>query len=97
MHGREARIERESRTRKWIEAYLLTEEGCELRAVITDISTQGCQIRTKVPLAVGNHVRVELPRVGSFWAQIRWSAVDCAGALFVPDSEVWELAIPKTA
>jgi hypothetical protein len=41
-------------------------------------------------LAVDELVRIEVPRLGSVAATIRWASNGKAGAEFIPQSDVWE-------
>lgn len=82
--------DRESRSTRRIEAYLRRQDGRETRAMLTNISNRGCQLRPHEILEVDEMVRIELPRVGSVAATIRWMDNGSAGAEFIPQSDIWE-------
>lgn len=82
--------DRESRSTRRIEAFLCRQDGHEIRALVTNISRRGCQLKPQELLAVDELVRIEFPRVGSVAAKIRWMSDERAGAEFIPDSDVWE-------
>jgi hypothetical protein len=82
--------ERESRSTRRIEAFLCRQDGHEIRALVTNISRRGCQLKPHQQLAVDELVRIDFPRVGSVAAKIRWMSDGSAGAEFIPDSDIWE-------
>lgn len=82
--------DRESRSIRRVEAYLHRQDGREVRAFLTNVSNGGCQLRPREMPAIGETVRIEIPRLGSFAATIRWAADGYAGAEFVPQSDIWE-------
>jgi PilZ domain-containing protein len=88
-HVRSVR-DRESRSTRRIEAFLQRQNGQEVWALVTNISNRGCQLKPAVVLAVDELVRINLPRVGSIAATIRWVLNESAGAEFIPHSDVWE-------
>lgn len=83
---------RESRSKRRIEAFVHRQNGRELRVLVTNISRSGCGLRPSNELAADELVRIEIPRVGSFAAEIRWTSAEFAGARFIPQSDVWEEA-----
>ena len=58
-------------------------DGTSQTVVITDISRQGCQLRTEVPLRVGETVTLKHDVLGSVSAQVRWACAGRAGLLFL--------------
>lgn len=90
MGKRLKQVEREGRTERPVEAYVLTNDGREIPVVITNVSNCGCLIKAGGDFASGEQVRIEVPRLGGIWAQIRWAADGDAGAEFVPGSDLWE-------
>lgn len=81
---------RESRSTRRVEAFLRRQDGREIRTLVTNISNCGCQIKLQEVLAVDELVRIEIPRLGSIAASIRWMADGMAGAEFIVHSDVWE-------
>ena len=90
MTGVRSLKDRESRSTRRIEAYLYRQDGREMRALVTNVSKRGCQLRSREVLAVDELIRIEVPRIGSFAATIRWAADYDAGAEFVPQSDIWK-------
>lgn len=77
-------IERESRSPRWVEAILLSNDGKELPVIITNISYNGCRIRAGAKLPVGQKVDIEVPRLGRISMEIRWAERGDAGGRFTP-------------
>ena len=83
--------ERESRSTRRVEAFVHRQDGREVRTMLTNISNRGCQMKPQELLRVDELVRIDVPRVGSVAATIRWMSDDGnAGAEFIPQSEIWE-------
>jgi hypothetical protein len=82
--------DRESRSLRNVEAFLHRQDGQETKAVVVNISARGCKLSTGELLAVDELVRLEVPRLGSVVAAIRWVSRGSAGAEFIPHSEMWE-------
>lgn len=83
-------MDRESRSKRRIEAFLHRQDGREMKAMVTNVSARGCELRPQERLAVDELVRIEVPRLGSVAATIRWTSDENAGAEFVPQSDIWE-------
>lgn len=83
---------RESRSTRRIEAFLHSPRGQEIRAIVTNISNRGCRLKAKGPLSIDELVRIEVPRVGSVAATIRWVSNGEVGIEFIPDSDIWDEA-----
>jgi hypothetical protein len=88
-HVRSVR-DRESRSTRRVEAFLQRQDGREIRALVTNISKRGCQLKPEEVLAVNELVRIDVPRLGSIAATILWMSNESAGAEFIPQSDVWE-------
>ena len=58
-------------------------DGREARALVTNLSYNGCQLVTEVELSVGETLVLILPGRGSIDAQVRWTADDRAGIRFL--------------
>jgi hypothetical protein len=89
--------DRESRSTRRIEAFLQRPDGQEIRAILTNVSSRGCELKPQQILAVDELVRIEIPRAGSFAARIRWIDEGRAGAEFIPQSDVWEEVAGRAA
>lgn len=87
--------DREGRSTRRVEAFLHRQDGREIRTLVTNISNRGCQLKPQGLLVVDELVRIEIPRVGSVAATIRWMSDGSAGAEFLPHSDVWE-EIPRS-
>jgi hypothetical protein len=48
-----------------------------------DISQDGCRMETSAMLRIGEKVQIEVPKYGSFAAQVRWALGNEAGAVFL--------------
>lgn len=83
-------VEREGRSPRCVDAFVLFKDGREIAVTIINISNRGGLIQGIGCFAAGDQVRVEVPRLGGLWAQIRWAANGNAGVEFVPDSDLWE-------
>jgi hypothetical protein len=73
-----------------LELFVHRQDGCEIKTVLTNVSERGCRLVPAEPLLAGEHVRIEIPRLGSIAAIIRWSLDGHAGAEFIAQSDVWE-------
>lgn len=62
---------------------LTDSDGGKLAVVVTDISKEGCRLETDGSLKIGEHVQIEVPKYGTFPAQIRWALGKEAGAVFL--------------
>ena len=58
-------------------------DGRSLFVTLTDVSSEGCRIRTTQILPIGEVVRLEVPGRESVRASIRWSLSGEAGLRFV--------------
>lgn len=65
-------------------ATTLTDSDGNIVAVkVVDLSRDGCRLETDADLKIGENVRIEVPKYGSFPAQIRWALGNEAGAVFL--------------
>lgn len=76
-------IKRAPRVDTKFPASLIDSDGGSLRVVVTDISREGCRLETDGSLKIGEKVQLEVPKYGSFPAQIRWAVGNEAGAVFL--------------
>ena len=97
MYGSQPQIDREYRLKRRRELFLHRQDGREIRILLTNISERGCELRLNEALAVDERVRIEVPRLGSLAATIRWSADGRAGAEFIGQSDIWEVMAENAA
>ena len=90
MQSVRSKRQRESRSTRSVEVFLRRQDGREIRTLLTNISTRGCRLLPREALAINELIRIEIPRLGSVAALIRWSLDGYAGAEFIPQSDVWE-------
>ena len=76
-------IKRAPRVDTNFEASLTDSDGGRLQVVVTDISREGCRLETDGSLKIGEQVEIEVPKYGTFPAQIRWALGNEAGAVFL--------------
>jgi hypothetical protein len=60
-------------------------DGREVRALVTNLSYDGCQLLAEAELCVGETLVLTLPERGSTEAQVRWTAGDKAGIKFLTE------------
>lgn len=65
------------------DASLTDSDGGRIAVVVTDISREGCRLETDGSLKIGEKVQLEVPKYGTFPAQIRWAVGKEAGAVFL--------------
>lgn len=90
MQDRHSHRARESRSTRRVEVFLRREDGREIRTLLTNVSARGCRLRPQEELAIDERLRIEIPRLGSVAAIVRWSLEGNAGAEFIAQSDVWE-------
>ena len=76
-------IKRKPRVDTRIETFLTDSHGNRISVVVIDISQDGCRMETTAMLRIGEKVKIEVPKYGSFDAQIRWALGNEAGAVFL--------------
>lgn len=76
-------IKREPRVDTKYKASLIDSDGAKLTVVVIDISASGCRMETDGTLQIGERVEIEVPRYGTYPAQIRWALGNEAGAVFL--------------
>ena len=76
-------IKRAPRVDTRIETHLTDSDGNRISVVVMDISQDGCRLETTAMLRIGEKVQLEVPKYGTFPAQIRWSLGNEAGAVFL--------------
>ena len=58
-------------------------DGNRISVVVIDLSRDGCRMETPAMLRIGEKVQIEVPKHGTFAAQIRWALGNEAGAVFL--------------
>ena len=76
-------IKRPARVDTRIETFLTDSDGNRIPVVVIDISRDGCRMETSAMLRISEKVQIEVPKYGTFAAQIRWALGNEAGAIFL--------------
>jgi hypothetical protein len=76
-------IKRAPRVDTKFDAALIDSDGGRIPVVVTDLSREGCRLETDGSLKIGERVQIEVPKYGTFPAQIRWAVNNEAGAVFL--------------
>lgn len=76
-------IKRSPRVDTNIKTSLTDSDGSSIPIVVLDISREGCRIETDGSLKIGEQVQIDVPKYGTFPAQIRWALGNEAGAVFL--------------
>lgn len=58
-------------------------DGSEAVLTVSNLSYDGCQLRSEENFLTGERLKLNLPRLGQILAEIRWSAEGKAGASFI--------------
>lgn len=65
------------------QATICLDNGRQVRALVTNLSYDGCQVLAEAELTVGETLILILSDRGSIEAQVRWTADDRAGIKFL--------------
>ena len=76
-------IKRAPRVDTRFKATLTDSDGGKHHVVVRDISREGCRLETDELLKIGEKVQIEVPKYGTYPAQIRWALGNEAGAVFL--------------
>jgi hypothetical protein len=76
-------IKRPPRVDTRIKTFLTDSDGNRIEVVVIDISQNGCRLETPAMLRIGEKVQLEVPKYGTFPAQVRWALGNEAGAVFL--------------
>ena len=76
-------IKRAARVDTRIDTFLTDSDGNRIPVVVIDISRDGCRMETSAMLRISEKVKLEVPKYGTFAAQIRWALGNEAGAVFL--------------
>ena len=90
MESVHSHADRQNRLTRHFQLFIHRQDGREIKTVLTNVSERGCRLVPEEPLLVDERVRIEVPRLGSIAATIRWSSEGHAGAEFIAHSEIWE-------
>ena len=76
-------IKRAPRVDTNINASVTDSDGSSLDVVVLDISREGCRLEADETLKIGEKIELNVPRYGTFPAQVRWAMGKEAGAVFL--------------
>lgn len=76
-------IKRAPRVDTRFKAAMIDSDGNSIPVVVIDISREGCRLETEETLKIGEKVELQVPKYGTFPAQIRWALGKEAGAVFL--------------
>ena len=76
-------IKRAPRVDTNINASVTDSDGSSLDVVVLDISREGCRLEADGTLKIGEKIELNVPRYGTFPAQVRWAMGKEAGAVFL--------------
>jgi hypothetical protein len=80
-------IGRKDRHSVALDAVVHHEDGKRVPVRLVDVSDDGCRIESDEHFRIGEHVQIDIPRLGMMKAQIRWALPDSAGAKFLTQSQ----------
>jgi hypothetical protein len=63
-------------------------DGTSASVMVSNLSYEGCELRSAHGFTKGETVRLSLPNTGKIQAQIRWVKGGCAGARFLTGDSV---------
>lgn len=76
-------IKRSPRVDTQFATSLTDSDGNRIEVVVVDLSREGCRLQTEATLKIGEQVQIDVPKYGTFPAQIRWALGNEAGAYFL--------------
>lgn len=76
-------IKRAPRVDTRFKASLIDSDGGVVQVVVIDLSKEGCRLETDGTLKIGEMVQLQVPKYGTYPAQIRWALGNEAGAVFL--------------
>ena len=85
MHGW---IGRKDRFPVGIDAVVHRADGAAVSVRLTDFSEEGCRMEGDDVFQIGEHVQIDVPRLGLVTAQVRWALAGSAGTRFLARTEV---------
>lgn len=90
------KVDRESRSIRRVDVFVHRQDGREIAALLTNISSRGVQLKTSEEFCSNELVHIDIPRLGGVAARIRWASDGFAGAELVPHSDVWEVVLQSS-
>jgi hypothetical protein len=69
-----------------IEAVVHRADGATVSVRLTDFSEEGCRMEGD-DFHIGEHVRIDVPKLGLVKAQVRWALAGSAGTRFFNEAE----------
>ena len=60
-------------------------DGRQAVLTVSNLSYDGCQLRSEENFQIGERLKLNLPRRGQIFAEIRWTAQAKAGVTFIVD------------
>lgn len=76
-------IKRAPRVDTRFDAQLTDSDGRRTSVVVLDLSREGCRLQTDQVLKIGERIELQVPKYGTFPAQVRWALEGEAGAVFL--------------
>lgn len=76
-------IKRAPRVDTKFDASLTDSDGNHLPVIVIDISREGCRLETDGSLQIDEKVELQVPKYGTFPAQVRWALGNEAGVVFL--------------
>ncbi|GAA3885953.1 hypothetical protein GCM10022276_01300 [Sphingomonas limnosediminicola] len=86
---------REPRRAVDLAGFALLEDGSTLELALTDLSYDGCQVKTDEVLEPGTKLKLSVVRLGALDAYVRWCADGRAGLSFNPDASFEREVAPR--
>lgn len=62
-------------------------DGAIVAVRLTDFSEEGCRLEGDDVFQIGEHLRIDVPRLGLVKAQVRWALAGSAGTRFFTEGE----------
>lgn len=70
-----------------VDAVVHREDGTNITVTLVDFSDEGCRIDSDEHFRIGEHIEIDLPKLGRVKAQIRWALPESAGARFLTNEQ----------
>ena len=74
---------RELRRNAYLDVVARRSDGTSSSVIVTDISIDGCQLRTKMQFDVGELIELKHELLGNLSAEVRWACAGRVGLKFV--------------
>lgn len=79
----QARVNRRQRRDVEFGAFAERPDGSTAIVTVSNLSYDGCQLRSELSFRKGEALKLNLPRLGEIRAEVRWSEEGKAGAEFI--------------